>query len=109
MITHKSSTTKATAKTRKAIVSATFLFRTSSNGEIRFTVEEGRWLRDTLDCLLATSEIADDPLSLCFTSSVEAFHNRAITSGEFHENAERLLREYVPASVHVWGDDTRLM
>jgi hypothetical protein len=63
------------------------------NGETHFTTEEGRWLRDTLDSLLTSDGQVDGPIS--FDRSLYAYvHDRAITRGEFHENAERLLMEY---------------
>ena len=93
---------------RKDIESTAFRFGADANGETRFTVEEARWLRDTLDCLLSPSGISESsPIS--FTHSVEAFHNRAITSGEFHDNADRLLMAHVPAPIHPRGDGPTIM
>ena len=93
---------------KKDIESTAFRFGADVNGETHFTVEEARWLRDTLDCLLYPSGITESsPIS--FTLSVEAFHNRAITSGEFHENADRLLMAYASASLHPTEDGPRMM
>jgi hypothetical protein len=97
MSTKKAKTTKAKSKVRKpkAIESAAFRFRADANGETRFTVTEACWLRDALDTLLTSGEDSNNPMSLSFTRSLYAYvHDKAITRGEFHENAERLLMEY---------------
>jgi hypothetical protein len=79
---------------------AAFRFMADGNGETHFKTEEGRWLRDTLEILL---EQAHSPIS--FARSVECVHNRVITIGEFHANADWLLREYDSRSIHPSGDD----
>ena len=79
----------------KDIELAGFRFNADVNGETHFTVEEGRWLRDALDSLLTSSEATDNPTYLSFGRSLYAYvHDKAITRGEFHANAERLLTEY---------------
>ena len=55
---------------------AAFRFNADVNGETHFTMEEGRWLRDTLDFLLSSSEKADNPLSLSFERSLFAYVER---------------------------------
>ena len=80
---------------RKDIELAAFRFNADTNGETHFTTEEARWLRDTLDTLLTSSEETNDLFSLSFDRSLYAYvHEQAITRGEFHQNAERLLVEY---------------
>ena len=93
MSTKKARTTTVKVRKPKAIETAAFRFRADANGETRFTVTEARWLRDTLDSFLTSSGRANGPLP--FDRSLFAYvHDRAITLGEFHANAERLLWEY---------------
>jgi hypothetical protein len=93
MIKKVSKAIAAQVEKPKGIELAAFRFMADGNGETHFTIDEGRWLRDALDNLLTSGEQVDGPIS--FDHSLFAYvHERAITRGEFHQNAERLLMEY---------------